>query len=1314
MMRKLLTLSISAIAGMVLSFAALADADFEAATFYNKMKVTRKAYVNTGYAPKGGTIVRAKYSPSDTSNGCLYCARFSSSSRNASNPDFTFFVSVSSKLRFDYYTKTYAGTKNISANGVYELEVKDGAAVLSDANGEFDRATADAAVTFDSPFTMYLFSSYSWNNGNPNGWDNGFAGEFYFLRVYEVEDGEEVLKHEFIPCKVGDKVGLADRTTETVKYDLGGNHFSIPADAEEIAFGPEIKGRSVVRKDDGSYEVTFTMKTACESYAVRMVPATGEPIEVTGGAIAAEDGETIVFSDLAADTCYSPEIEVVNSDGVTTVNLAAVYTGNISVAGGRDADLSAMSPAVLVISRGSSDAAKGYDLVVNYTVDGTDGSYEVPSGVATIPAGESSVEVKVMPVFNETLTTPLDLTLTLSAGNYGIGEAASATVQILPAKIEDGIRYVGEKGDDSNSGLTPGVPMATIAAAVADLGDTGGTICVMPGTVSQSATAVISAPVKVVGLGLTPDETIVSASKSGFRLFELDNADAQVINLTMANASVSFGSGDNGGAGAFVKAGVISNCVVSSCSARQSSSARPYGGGVRMTGSNSLLTHSRIVECTTFIDANWADATGAGVHLDGGARIEHSLVLSCRINSTNPGFEKIVGGIHVGKNAKAVNCTVIGCTGSLCGGINATSDAGGVINCVMYDCQKILKNAVGDVETSLSPWKGTAAKFDHCATDEYTEITTGCYAGLTQVVFSNYKGGDYSPAYGEILFDNGAALESCPAVDLAGNSRVQGNAIDIGCYEGSATVLVVVGAPENYGNCSIGWGSKSGLAGEQTVTVDATVITEDGLTRATCAAWNLYEADADGVFQKIGGGTGNSATFTVPNVAGKLEWVFTREFKMEMLDSVGRGNVTCDEWVAENEVFAPVASPDENWYLSGWLVNDVTVDGSVTSFTADGPKAFQPVFLPVGATRPVLYVAEEGSDENDGFDPDYPCATIKTALTTALKYTTLRGCIWISPGTYGANKLEIKTPLEVRGTTGRPEDVVINSDKQNTQVFLLRNEQVLVSGVTVSGADMWVGEGETYADSGGGFCVLNGTVSNCVVRNCSARQTSTPIPMGGGVYLGGTGAFMTHCIVSNCTSTADSDWCGLCGGGVHVVNGAIENSLVENCRIAKAEPNCDKIIGGLYVAGGRAVNCTVVNCTGSQCGGIRVESKTVATNCVVFGCKKTIMVGEAGSKTLETTVSPYTGAAAGFVNCATDGAAAINETCKLVDASAFRDYAHGDYTPVIGGALYNAGMTPEGWDKLVDLAGKSRVYGKVIDIGCYEAKPPSGIVLIFR
>ena len=650
------------------------------------------------------------------------------------------------------------------------------------------------------------------------------------------------------------------------------------------------------------------MKDVCDAYAVRMVPASGDPIEETGGALAAEETKVISFSDLAADTCYRPEISVSDSVGETEAVLAVVYSGELSVAKSRDADMSAMSPAIFVVSRGSSAAAIGYDLIVNYEITGTAGTYETPSGTVTIPAGESSVEVTVMPVFDGSATTSVDLSLQLSAGNYRIGESASATAQIIPAKLEATARYVGEKGDDANSGLTPGAPKLSVAAAIADLGEDGGTVYVMPGTVVQSSTAVIATPVDVIGLGVTPDE---------------------------------------------------------------------------------------------------------------------------------------------------------------------------------------------------------------------------------------------------------------------------------------------------------------------------------------------------------------------------------------------------------------------GWRLSGWLVNGVIVDGAVTSFTADEPKSLLPEFLPVDATHPVLYVAEDGSDENDGFDAEFPCATIAAALSTASKYENCRGCVWIAPGTYEAHMLEIKTPLEVRGSTGKPEDVVIHSDKGNAQVFLLKDGQILVSGVTVSGADMRVGEGEPYANAGDGFCILGGMVSNCVVRNCSARQTSTPLPMGGGVYLGTADSFMTHCIVSNCSALADADWCGICGGGVHVVNGAVENSLVVDCRIGKAEPACAKIVGGLYLAGGRAVNCSVLDCTGSQCGGIRVEGAAAATNCVAFACRKTLVV----SDVLETTPSPWSGTAAGFVNCATDGDEAINETCKLIAESAFANYDGGDYCPLSGGPLVSAGIAVEGWEKdgpMTDLAGRPRVTGSRIDIGCYELANQPGLTILFR
>lgn len=106
-------------------------------------------------------------------------------------------------------------------------------------------------------------------------------------------------------------------------------------------------------------------------------------------------------------------------------------------------------------------------------------------------------------------------------------------------------------------------------------------------------------------------------------------------------------------------------------------------------------------------------------------------------------------------------------------------------------------------------------------------------------------------------------------------------------------------------------------------------------------------------------------------------------------------------------------------------------------------------------------------------------------------------------------------------------------------------------------------------------------------------------------------------------------------------------------------------------------------------------------------------------KTVEevTTVVPYSGTVVNFVNCATDGDAAINESCKLITSAAFKDYANGDYRPAGGGALVNAGVTPDGWAGITDVAGKKRVVGSAIDIGAYELQAPSqlkGVLIIYR
>ena len=83
------------------------------------------------------------------------------------------------------------------------------------------------------------------------------------------------------------------------------------------------------------------------------------------------------------------------------------------------------------------------------------------------------------------------------------------------------------------------------------------------------------------------------------------------------------------------------------------------------------------------------------------------------------------------------------------------------------------------------------------------------------------------------------------------------------------------------------------------------------------------------------------------------------------------------------------------------------------------------------------------------------------------------------------------------------------------------------------------------------------------------------------------------------------------------------------------------------------------------------------------------------------------------MNCATDDAAPINETCRTgTVATFFKDYAARDLTPKQDGPLFGAGA-PVAGAPAVDLAGNPRVSSR-IDIGAFEFQLPSGLVIVIR
>jgi hypothetical protein len=220
----------------------------------------------------------------------------------------------------------------------------------------------------------------------------------------------------------------------------------------------------------------------------------------------------------------------------------------------------------------------------------------------------------------------------------------------------------------------------------------------------------------------------------------------------------------------------------------------------------------------------------------------------------------------------------------------------------------------------------------------------------------------------------------------------------------------------------------------------------------------------------------------------------------------------------------------------------------------------------------------------------------------------------------------------------------------------------------------------------------------------------------------GVNALFTHCVFRGyCRiSTGDNP-----AGGVAIK--LAKTSRLENSIITNITTTTDRGNGHVVAAqsGSSVVNCTIAVCVmpNPTSTGLNVDGTSTATNCVVYGVVATTPVyeyidnqdGSVTTNLVDTLypAAPRTGTAANFVNCATDGAEAINETCVLLGDSAevFTDYASGDYTPKAGGPLVGKGANYEGMAS-VDLAGNPRKVGSKIDIGCYELRSTPLVIFV--
>lgn len=337
---------------------------------------------------------------------------------------------------------------------------------------------------------------------------------------------------------------------------------------------------------------------------------------------------------------------------------------------------------------------------------------------------------------------------------------------------------------------TPSTAATTLADALNAVVIDGQTVLLATGIYENTLRQSVTNAIRIVGASANPAETILTNNIESTSwnitnwVLKVDNPGALVANLTITRGMIVQNL-ENLASCLTIRAGTVSNCVVrggylrgKAPSANSSSSA-----GVLVAGSSTLLTHSIVEDC--YVDSNnaWCSlphGAGASVILDG--RVENCLFRN---------IDAKAGDIVTVTKGSIVNSTIVDCTVNTwahggqtpiyekCYGLCLTNGTVAATNVVIANVR-----ARDDASENRAIGASAAVLESlvvNCATDTASPVNATCIAGTRG---SFFKDGAYTPNASSLLRDAGVEIPRfANGVDLAGNPRVHGREIDIGCYE---------------------------------------------------------------------------------------------------------------------------------------------------------------------------------------------------------------------------------------------------------------------------------------------------------------------------------------------------------------------------------------------------------------------------------------------------------------------------------------------------------------------------------------------------
>ena len=420
------------------------------------------------------------------------------------------------------------------------------------------------------------------------------------------------------------------------------------------------------------------------------------------------------------------------------------------------------APATVTFTHSTDNSASPENIV--FTYDFGDGSAtETTNGL------EIAHTYETPGIYTVTITAVNDCEEEEASVTYdGYARVASSTIYVTPGNTSAGTFPY----DTAERGY------GNLKTAVQNSLD-GYTLLLGEGVHETVDQVSFSKAITIRGLGTTPEAVVVrntTATPDTYyhRTMEMNNASGRIENITIENGCVKNQFGGN----LRLVAGVVSNCVIRGGLA-VANNGNAGGAAVELAGAGTL-THCVVSNNTVQGSSNSGSYAGGAIAVQYNAkngRVSNCLIAYNIYETSGDDAKAGAAGIRFcgsNDNTAIENCTVVANTvdGEL------SDDSAGIYCTTWYG--RLRNNIVlGNYETGKSAYTGVKMDVEHGTfANNLTNATPSA-------VFKDFANGDFTIKPGCTAYNKGttSGLTLLPAIDLAGNARLYGSAIDIGCYE---------------------------------------------------------------------------------------------------------------------------------------------------------------------------------------------------------------------------------------------------------------------------------------------------------------------------------------------------------------------------------------------------------------------------------------------------------------------------------------------------------------------------------------------------